>query len=88
MPLTLTIILCVLGRLELLAQAQMRLAKSDELRQAAKTEVQLRAEREREELESKVESRVQQAEINKMALLEAEKQRRVAAQERMAHSLL
>lgn len=75
-------------RLELLAQAQMRLAKSDELRQAAKTEVQLRAEREREELESKVESRVQQAEINRMALLEAEKQRRAAAQERMAHSLL
>lgn len=72
-------------RLELLAQAQMRLAKSDELRQAAKTEVQLRAEREREELESKVESRVQQAEINRMAL---DKQRRAAAQERMAHSLL
>lgn len=75
-------------RLDLLAQAQMRLAKSDELRQAAKTEVQLRAEREREELESKVESRVQQAEINRMALLEAEKQRRAAVQERMAHSLL
>ncbi|GLJ16432.1 hypothetical protein SUGI_0279530 [Cryptomeria japonica] len=75
-------------RLELLSQAQMRLAKSDELRQAAKTEVQLRAEREREELESKVESRVQQAESNRMALLEAEKQRRAAAQERMANSHL
>ncbi|KAH9318454.1 hypothetical protein KI387_020223 [Taxus chinensis] len=75
-------------RLELLAQAQMRLAKSDELRQAAKTEVQLRAEREREELESKVESRVQQAETNRMALLEADKQRRAVAQERMANSFL
>eukprot|EP01018_Ginkgo_biloba_P023277 Gb_06651 [translate_table: standard] len=77
-----------MNRLELLTQAQMRLAKLHELRQAAKTEVQLRAEREREELESKVESRVQQAETNRMALLEAERQRRAAAQERITHSLL
>jgi len=47
--------------LELLAHAQIRLAKSDALRQAAKIEVQMH-----EELESKVESRVQQAEINRM----------------------
>ncbi|KAF3787921.1 T-complex protein [Nymphaea thermarum] len=75
-------------RLGILAQAQMRLARLDELRQAAKTGVQVRYEREREVLGSKVESRVQQAEMNRMQLLEAEKQRRAAAQERMAQSLL
>ncbi|MCO5561488.1 hypothetical protein L7F22_015109 [Adiantum nelumboides] len=40
-------------RLELLSQEQTRLARLEELRAAARTEVQLRAEREREELESK-----------------------------------
>ncbi|CAN6458474.1 unnamed protein product [Victoria cruziana] len=75
-------------RLGILAQAQMRLARLDELRQAAKTGVQLKYEREREQLGSKVESRVQQAEMNRMQLVEAEKQRRAAAQERMAQSLL
>lgn len=75
-------------RLELLAQEQTRLARSQELRAAARTEVQLRAEREREELESKVESRVQQAETNRLALLEAEKQRRAMVHERMAQSIV
>lgn len=74
-------------RLDLLAQEQTRLTRSHELRAAAKIEVQLRAEREREELESRVESRVQQAETNRMALLEAEKQKRAAAHERVAHSI-
>ncbi|KAI5083278.1 hypothetical protein GOP47_0003021 [Adiantum capillus-veneris] len=75
-------------RLELLSQEQTRLARLEELRAAARTEVQLRAEREREELESKVESRVQQAETNRLALLEAEKQRRALVHERVAQSVL
>ncbi|KAJ7298580.1 hypothetical protein O6H91_Y539400 [Diphasiastrum complanatum] len=74
-------------RMDLLTQDQMRLAKLHELRVAAKTEAQLRAEREREELGSKVEYRVQQAELNRLALLEAEKQRRALAHERVAQSL-
>ncbi|KAH7427693.1 hypothetical protein KP509_10G055500 [Ceratopteris richardii] len=75
-------------RLELLSQEQTRLARLEELRAAARTGVQLRAEREREELESRVESRVQQAEVNRLALLEAEKQRRALVHERAAQSLL
>lgn len=75
-------------RLELLSQEQTRLARLEELRAAARTEVQLRAEREREELESRVESRVQQAETNRLALLEAEKQRRALVHERVAQSVL
>lgn len=43
-------------------------------------------EREREELGCKVESRVHQAETNRLALLELEKQRRAAAHERSVHS--
>ncbi|KAL3687836.1 hypothetical protein R1sor_014145 [Riccia sorocarpa] len=75
-------------RAELLAHEQTRLAKLHELRIAAKTEAQLRAEREREELGSKVESRVQQAETNRLALLEAERQRRAAVHERIAQSII
>ncbi|BBN07792.1 hypothetical protein MPTK1_4g06470 [Marchantia polymorpha subsp. ruderalis] len=75
-------------RAELLAHEQTRLAKLHELRVAAKTEAQLRAEREREELGSKVEFRVQQAETNRLALLEAEKQRRAAVHERIAQSVI
>lgn len=75
-------------RLSILSKAQMRLARLDELRQAAKTGVELRFEKEREELGTKVESRVQQAELNRMLLLKAHRQRRAAVQERMAQSLL
>ncbi|KAK1322927.1 hypothetical protein QJS10_CPA02g00739 [Acorus calamus] len=75
-------------RLSILAEAQMRLARLDKLRQEAKTEVELRCEKEREELVSKVESRVQQAEANRKLLLKAYKQRRAAAQERKAQLLL
>nr|XP_029122495.1 uncharacterized protein LOC105051720 isoform X2 [Elaeis guineensis] len=75
-------------RLSLLAKAQMRLARLDELRQAAKTGVEMRFEKEREELGTRVESRVQQAETNRLRLLEAHMQRRAAAQERTARSLL
>ncbi|XP_043709314.1 uncharacterized protein LOC122658425 isoform X2 [Telopea speciosissima] len=75
-------------RLSILAKAQMRLAKLDELRQAAKTGVEMRFEKEREELGTKVESRVQQAEANRLLLLKAYKQRSALAKERIAQSLL
>jgi hypothetical protein len=73
-------------RAELQAQEHMRFTRIHELRLAAKTETHLRMEREREELGCKVESRVHQAETNRLALLELEKQRRAAAHERSAHS--
>ncbi|PIA40931.1 hypothetical protein AQUCO_02300007v1 [Aquilegia coerulea] len=69
-------------------EAQMRLAKLDELRQAAKSEVEMRFKSRREELGTKVESRVQKAEVNRMLLLMAHRQRRAAAKERTAQSLL
>ncbi|XWS40023.1 hypothetical protein CRYUN_Cryun18bG0104600 [Craigia yunnanensis] len=75
-------------RLSILANAQMRLAKLDELRQAAKTGVEMRFEKEREKLGSKVESRVQQAEINRMLILKAYSQRRANLKERSSQSLL
>jgi len=58
-------------RLSLLAKAQDRLAKLDELRQAAKNKVEMRFEKEREELETRVESRVRKAEENRLRLLHA-----------------
>lgn len=66
----------------------MRLARLDKLRQAAKTGVEKRFETEREKLGTKVESRVQQAEENRMRLLKAHMQRQAAAQERKARSVL
>ncbi|RWW12708.1 hypothetical protein GW17_00023609 [Ensete ventricosum] len=66
----------------------MRLARLDELRQAAKSGVEMRFEKEREELGTRVESRVQQAEANRMRLLKAHMQRRAAIRERTAKSLL
>lgn len=61
---------------------QSRLAKLDKLRQAAKSDAETRFERQREELGMKVESRVQQAEKNRMQLLHARLQRRAALEER------
>ncbi|KAF8404280.1 hypothetical protein HHK36_009162 [Tetracentron sinense] len=75
-------------RLSILAKSQMRLARLDELRQAAKTGVEMRYEKERKKLGKKVESRVQQAEVNRMLLLKAYRQRRAAMKERTAQSLL
>lgn len=75
-------------RLSILANAQMRLAKLDELRQAAKTGLEMRFVKERDELGMKVESRVQQAETNRMLLLKAYRQRRAAKEERAAQSLM
>lgn len=66
----------------------MRLARLDELRQAAKIEVEIRYKKEREKLGTKVESRVQQAEANRMLLLKAYKQRRATLKERTSLSLL
>ncbi|TVU00285.1 hypothetical protein EJB05_54273 [Eragrostis curvula] len=75
-------------RLSLLAKAQKRLAKLDELRQAARNDVEMRFEKEREELETRVESRVRQAEENRMRLLHAHMQKRAALKERIARSLV
>lgn len=65
----------------------MRLAKSDELRQAAKTGVEMRFEKERQKLGTKVESRFQQAEANRMLMLKAYSQRRATLRERSSQSL-
>ncbi|KAE8056180.1 hypothetical protein FH972_012973 [Carpinus fangiana] len=75
-------------RLSILAKVQMRLARLDELRQAAKTGVEMRFEKERDELGMKVESRVQQAEANRMLLLKASRQRRLAKREQAAKLLM
>ncbi|XP_017971012.1 PREDICTED: uncharacterized protein LOC18607821 [Theobroma cacao] len=74
-------------RLSILAKAQMRLAKLDELRQAAKTGVEMRFKKEREKLGTKVESRFQQAEANRMLILKAYSQRRATIKERLSQSL-
>ncbi|XP_019440382.1 PREDICTED: uncharacterized protein LOC109345688 isoform X2 [Lupinus angustifolius] len=75
-------------RLSLLTKAQMRLARLDKLRQAAKTGVQMRYENERAKLGTKVESRVQQAEANRMLILKAHRQRRASLRERSSQSLM
>ncbi|KAI5015121.1 hypothetical protein ZWY2020_056511 [Hordeum vulgare] len=75
-------------RLSLLAKAQNRLAKLDELRQAAKNDVEMRIEKEKEELETRVETRVRQAEENRMRLLHADMQRRAALKKRTERSLV
>ncbi|KAL1358307.1 hypothetical protein AAHE18_04G022900 [Arachis hypogaea] len=75
-------------RLSILTKAQMRLARLDELRQAAKTGVKIRYESERAKLGTKVESRVQQAEANRMRILKAHRQRRASLRERSSQSLM
>ncbi|KAK6121171.1 hypothetical protein DH2020_045092 [Rehmannia glutinosa] len=75
-------------RLSILANAQMRLAKLDELRQAAKTQVELRFKKERAELGTKVEMRVRQAEANRLCILRAHRQRRATLKERTSQSLM
>lgn len=75
-------------RMSLLAKAKLRLAKLDELRQAAKTGAEMRFRQERAELGTKVELRVQQAEVNRMLLLKANRQRRATLRERTSQSLL
>lgn len=65
----------------------MRLAKLDELRQAAKTGAEMQYEKERAELGTKVESRAQQAEANRMLIRRSYCQRRAALKERTSQSL-
>ncbi|PHT63720.1 hypothetical protein T459_32406 [Capsicum annuum] len=87
-PLISTSNLLYIRRMSLLAKAKMRLAKLDELRQAAKTGAEMRFRQERAELGTKVELRVQQAEVNRMLLLKATRQRRATLRERTSQSLL
>lgn len=75
-------------RLSLLTKAQMRLARQDQLRQAAKNGVEMRHANERVKLGTKVESRVQQAEANRMLILKARRQRRASLRERSSQSLM
>lgn len=74
--------------MSILAEARIRLAKLDELRQAAKTGAEMRFRKERAELGTKMELRVQQAETNRMLILKAYKQRRAMLKERTSQSLL
>ncbi|XP_045820731.1 uncharacterized protein LOC123913878 [Trifolium pratense] len=66
----------------------MRLARQDQLRQAAKNGVEMRHANERVKLGTKVESRVQQAEANRMLILKAHRQRRASLRERSSQSLM
>ncbi|KAL2342235.1 hypothetical protein Fmac_010175 [Flemingia macrophylla] len=75
-------------RLSILTKAQKRLARLDELRQAAKTGVEIRYANERKRLGTKVESRVQQAEANRMLILKALRQRRASLRERSSQTLM
>lgn len=75
-------------RLNLLAKSRMRLAKLDELRQAARNGLRMRYLKEKAELGSKVELRVQQAEANRTLMLKAYIQRRASLKERTSQSLL
>ncbi|XP_059299444.1 uncharacterized protein LOC132052096 isoform X2 [Lycium ferocissimum] len=74
-------------RLSILAKVQKRLARLDELRQAAKNAVEMRFEKERDELGNKVESRALRAELNRRLLLKACKQRKAAKKERISQLL-
>ncbi|KAJ8759526.1 hypothetical protein K2173_007143 [Erythroxylum novogranatense] len=74
-------------RIKILGDAQMRLSNQNELRQACKHGRELQAEKQREELGMKVIYRIQQAETNRMILLEACTQRIAAKRERAAESL-
>uniref|UniRef100_A0A1D1YR82 T-complex protein 11 n=1 Tax=Anthurium amnicola TaxID=1678845 RepID=A0A1D1YR82_9ARAE len=75
-------------RLSLLQKTQMRLSRLNELRQSAKAGVEMRFEKEREELGMKVESRMQHAEANRILLLQTRMQRIALVQEKKAQSLL
>ncbi|GJS23454.1 T-complex protein 11 [Tanacetum coccineum] len=75
-------------RSSILAKAQLRLAKLDQLRQAARTGVIVRVKKECAELGTKVELRVRQAETNRMRILKAYRQRRATLRERTSQSLI
>ncbi|XP_024020442.1 uncharacterized protein LOC21390260 isoform X2 [Morus notabilis] len=75
-------------RLSILEKAQTRLARLDELRQAAKAGVETRFEKEKDELGAKVQLRAKQAEENRMRLLKACSQWRAARRDRAIQSLM
>ncbi|KFK32085.1 hypothetical protein AALP_AA6G197500 [Arabis alpina] len=75
-------------RLSILEKELARLAKMDEARQAAKNGLVQRVEKQRDELETKVEERVHKAETNRMLLFKAMAQRRAAKRQRAAQSLM
>ncbi|XP_073128065.1 uncharacterized protein [Henckelia pumila] len=75
-------------RLSILTNAQLRLAKLDELRQVAKTEAEMRFKQERAELGTKAKMRVQKAEANRLLILRSYRQRRASVKERISQSLL
>ncbi|XP_073270734.1 uncharacterized protein [Primulina huaijiensis] len=75
-------------RLSILTNAQLRLAKLDELRQIAKTEAEMRFKQERDELGTKAKMRVQKAEANRLLILRSYRQRRASVKERTSQSLL
>ncbi|KAJ0760916.1 putative T-complex 11 protein [Helianthus annuus] len=62
---------CIYYHINILAKDQLRLAKLDQLRQAARTGVEVRVEKECAELGTKVELHARQAERNKMRILRA-----------------
>ncbi|CAL0325057.1 unnamed protein product [Lupinus luteus] len=74
-------------RLVILGMSQMRLARLDESRKAAKTGLEMHYKNERVKLETKVESRVQQAEANRTLMLKARRQRSAILRERSFQSL-
>ncbi|CAA3011127.1 Hypothetical predicted protein [Olea europaea subsp. europaea] len=75
-------------RLSILKDIQDRLARMDELRQAAKNGVEMGFMRKCNELGVKVKSRVHQAEVNRMAHLKVCRQRGAAMRERAVQSVM
>ncbi|CAH2070833.1 unnamed protein product [Thlaspi arvense] len=75
-------------RLSILEKELARLTKLDEARQAAKNGLEERVVKERVELETKVEEKVQKAEKNRMLLFNDMAQRRAAKRQRAAQSLM
>lgn len=75
-------------RLSILNDIKVRLARMDELRQAAKNGVEMGFMTKCNELGVKVKSRVHQAEVNRMALLKVCRQHRAAKRERAVQSLM
>ncbi|KAG9440332.1 hypothetical protein H6P81_020497 [Aristolochia fimbriata] len=69
-------------RLGILSRAQLRLARLDELRKAARIAVRRRCCEEQKELGTKIGLRAQQAELNRLLLQSTYVQRRAAAREK------
>lgn len=74
-------------RLMILAQIRNRLARMDQLRQDAKNGLQMRFMKKRNELSTKVELRLQQAETKRTILLNAIRQQQVARRDKAYQAL-